>query len=258
MIKSYMSYTELLDNAIKNRNIPAHIAVIMDGNGRWAQLKSKSRLSGHREGIKSVRAVTRVCGDLGVKHLTLFTFSTENWYRPKEEVSALMKLLMTTISGELKELDRNNIKITTIGNLSDLPEKARQSMETGIELTRNNTGMNLNLALSYGGRQEILRAVNSLTRDVSEGKIKPGSVNEKIFSSQLYTTDLPDPDLLIRTGGEKRISNFLLWQTAYTELYLSPVFWPDFREKELLEAVLDFQTRERRFGKTSSQILENK
>lgn len=253
-----MNNNELLKKVLENKKVPGHIAVIMDGNGRWAQQKSKSRLSGHREGIKSVRAVTKVCGDLGVKHLTLYTFSTENWYRPEEEVTALMKLLMTTISGEMKDLNKNNIKVTVIGNLEDLPEKARKSMETGVKLTQNNTGLNLNLALSYGGRQEIIKAVKSISLDVSRGAIDPESVDETLFISRLYTADLPDPDFLIRTGGEKRISNFLLWQSAYTELYLSPVFWPDFREKELLEAILDFQMRERRFGKTSSQVLENK
>jgi len=253
-----MNITELFNKVHGNENIPSHIAIIMDGNGRWAQTKSKSRLSGHREGIKSVRAVTRVCGDLGVKHLTLYTFSTENWLRPKKEVSALMTLLMTTIRGEIKDLHKNNIRVTTIGRLEDLPESARKSMEDGRKLTKNNTGLNLNLALSYGSRQEIVRAVKSISQDSVAGKISVDQIDENLLSSKLNTADMPDPDLLIRTGDEKRLSNFLLWQVAYAELYLSPVFWPDFRKKELLEAVMEYQARERRFGKISSQISENK
>lgn len=253
-----MNNTELFKKVKDTKPLPAHIAIIMDGNGRWAQARSRSRLAGHREGIQSVREVTRVCGDLGVKHLTLFTFSTENWARPEDEVSALMKLLMTTIKGEIKDLNKNNIRVTTIGNLKDLPSSARKSMEKGVELTKNNTGLNLNLALSYGGRAEILNAVKILSEKALQNKISVDDIDEKLFNEQLFTAKMPDPDLLIRTGGESRISNFLLWQCAYTELYMSPVFWPEFREKELLQAILDFQNRERRFGKTSSQVSEKK
>lgn len=253
-----MNNTDLLNKILANRNIPDHIAIIMDGNGRWAQVKSRSRLAGHREGIESVREVTRVCGDIGVKHLTLFTFSTENWLRPEEEVSALMKLLMTTIRGEINDLNKNKVRVTAIGNLKDLPSTARKSVEKAIDKTRDNSGLNLNLALSYGSRQEIVQAVKLISEDISKGEYQVDNIDENLVISKLYTANLPDPDLLIRTGGEKRISNFLLWQSAYTELYLSPVFWPDFRERELLEAILDYQLRERRFGKISSQISEDR
>jgi undecaprenyl diphosphate synthase len=241
--------------AIQDRgSLPAHIAIIMDGNGRWAKQRSLSRIAGHREGINSVREVTRVCGEIGIKHLTLYTFSTENWARPRVEVSALMRLLLGTIRMEVKNLHKNNVRLTTIGRLSDLPAEARQGVEEGIELTKNNTGLNLNLALSYGSRQEIVRAVQALIQKVQSGRLQPEEITAEVLAAHLDTADLPDPDLLIRTGGEFRLSNFLLWQMAYTEIYVTPTFWPDFREKELLEAILDYQCRERRFGLVSEQL----
>lgn len=241
--------------SISKQNLPEHVAIIMDGNGRWAKKRSLPRLAGHHEGIRSVREITRICGEIGIKHLTLYTFSTENWNRPKTEVSALMTLLFRTISDEVESLNKNNVKLSTIGDLSTLPDKARTGIENGIRLTQNNTGLNLILALSYGGRQEILHAVKSISKKVKSGEISADQMTEDFFSRHLYTADTPDPDLLIRTGGEFRMSNFLLWQAAYTELYTSNVFWPDFREKELLEALQEYQRRERRFGLTSEQTV---
>ena len=228
----------------------------MDGNGRWAKERNQNRVAGHREGINSVREVTRVAGDIGVKHLTLYTFSKENWNRPKMEVSALMKLLLRTIQSEIESLHKNNVRFSTIGNLYDLPDDARKGMLKGVEKTRNNTGLNLNLALSYGGRQEIVNAVRLIAENVKSGSTLPEEIGEEMISSNLYTASMEDPDLLIRTGGENRISNFLLWQAAYTELYITDTYWPDFREQQLLEAIIEFQSRERRFGKVSEQIKD--
>jgi len=244
-----MDLSSIRENVKKNGNIPVHIAIIMDGNGRWAKQKSLPRVAGHREGINSVREITRVCGELGVNHLTLYTFSKENWGRSDSEVSALMKLLLITIRKEIKNLDENNVRLTTIGTFEDLPQTARQGIAEGIEKTENNTGLNLNLALSYGSRQEILTAILKITNKIQSGEINPDEITETMFNQQLYTRNIPDPDLLIRTGGEFRISNFLLWQIAYTEIYITPVYWPVFRELELLEAISDFQSRDRRFGK---------
>ncbi len=232
----------------KNANLPKHIAIIMDGNGRWAKQRSLPRFAGHQEGIHSVREITRICGEIGIKHLTLYTFSKENWARPKTEVSALMRLLLTSIRKEIKNLDKNNVKLTTIGAFQDLPKSARKGIEEGIELTKNNTGLNLNLALSYGSRQEIMQAIQHIAKMVDSGKLKVADINKEQFENLLYTNKMPDPDLLIRTGGEFRVSNFLLWQIAYTEIYVTDTYWPAFREKELLEAIVDFQSRERRFG----------
>ena len=236
------------------KNVPKHIAIIMDGNGRWAKEKGLPRIAGHREGINSVREITRVCGEIGVKYLTLFTFSTENWNRPKREVKALMTLLLSTIKKEIKELHKNNVKFSTIGDISILPKSTEEGIKEGIELTFNNSGLNLILALNYGSRQEILSAVNNIISDINKKDIEIDSIDENIFSSYLYTNNCPDPDLLIRTSGELRISNFLLWQSAYTEMYLTDTYWPSFRENELFQAILDFQNRERRFGKTSEQL----
>ncbi|HCW75431.1 MAG TPA: isoprenyl transferase [Candidatus Marinimicrobia bacterium] len=236
-------------------NLPNHIAIIMDGNGRWAKQRGLPRVAGHSEGIKSVRVVTRLCGEMGVKYLTLFTFSSENWQRPRLEVSALMQLLLETINHEVEDLDRNNVRLSVIGRLMDLPEAPRRGMEQAIQRLSKNTGLGLNLALSYGSRQEILDAVNQISQDVADGKIKPGEITADLFSKKLYTANLPDPDLLIRTSGEARISNFLLWQMAYTEMYITPDYWPAFREYELLLAIKDFQKRERRFGKVSEQLI---
>ena len=249
-----MSLTRLKKNILDKKNIPGHIAIIMDGNGRWAKERSISRLSGHHEGINSVREITRVCGEIGVKHLTLYTFSTENWGRPKREVSALMKLLLHTIRDEIKNLHENKVKLTTIGDLSALPKSACENIQEGIELTKNNNGLNLILALNYGARQELVRAVKKIWDSIGSNDFDPEHITEQTISENLYTSMIKDPDLLIRTGGERRISNFLLWQLAYSELYMTDTYWPAFREEQLLTAVQDFQNRERRFGKTGKQV----
>ena len=249
-----MTLATLRQAVLEAGSLPVHIAIIMDGNGRWAKQRSLPRVAGHREGINSVREITRVCGELGIKHLTLYTFSAENWARPRQEVSALMSLLLTTIRKEVAELHKNNVKLTTIGDLKTLPKAAQKGLNEGMELTRDNTGLNLNLALSYGGRQEIIRALRKIVQDVQAQVIKPDSINEELLGQYLYTAHIPDPDLLIRTGGEYRVSNFLLWQIAYTELYVTPQLWPAFREQQLLEAIQDYQRRERRFGLLSEQV----
>ena len=236
--------------------IPRHIAIIMDGNGRWAKERGLPRIAGHREGINSVREITKICGEIGVKYLTLYTFSTENWSRPKTEVKALMTLLLSTIKKEIKELHKNDVKFSTIGDISILPKGTVKGIKEGEKLTFENSGLNLILALNYGSRQEIISAVNNIVYDVKKGSLDSNSIDENIFSSYLDTNNCPDPDLLIRTSGELRISNFLLWQSAYTEMYLTNTYWPSFRENELFTAIFDFQNRERRFGKTSEQ-LEN-
>ncbi|MFH1214639.1 MAG: isoprenyl transferase [Candidatus Neomarinimicrobiota bacterium] len=234
--------------------LPKHIAIIMDGNGRWAKKRGLPRVAGHNEGINSVREITRECGKIGIKALTLYTFSIENWSRPKSEVSYLMTLLLRTIRNEIDDLHKNNVRLTLMGHLADLPDNPLQGLMEGVEKTGRNDGLNLNLALSYGGRAEILDATRAIARDVHAGKIATEDIDERLFSSYLYTHDMPDPDLLIRTSGELRISNFLLWQMAYTEIYVTDTYWPDFRNKELLLAVQEYQKRERRFGKTSEQI----
>ncbi len=228
--------------------VPSHIAIIMDGNGRWAKRRSLPRIAGHREGINSVREIVRACGKLGVKVLTLYTFSAENWNRPRQEVSALMHLLLATINREVNDLNRNNVKLMTIGRLEELPDKPREGILNAIERLKDNTGLILNLALSYGGRQEIVDAVRRLLK---EGK---KDITEEEFSRYLYTGGIPDPELLIRTSGELRLSNFLLWQLAYTEIYVTDILWPDFRTPQLYDAVIAFQHRERRFGKVSEQL----
>jgi undecaprenyl diphosphate synthase len=246
-----MNKKELRELIKKNATLPEHIAIIMDGNGRWAKQRSLPRFAGHREGINSVREITRICGEIGIKHLTLYTFSKENWARPQTEVSALMKLLLTSIRKEIKNLHENDVKLTTIGAFQDLPKSARKGIEEGIEITKDNTGLNLNLALSYGSRQEIMQAIQHIAKMVDSGSLKVDDINQENFENLLYTNKIPDPDLLIRTGGEFRVSNFLLWQIAYTEIFVTETFWPAFREIELLEAITDFQSRERRFGKVA-------
>ena len=236
------------------KTIPKHIAIIMDGNGRWAKERGLPRIAGHREGINSVREITKICGEIGVKYLTLYTFSTENWSRPKTEVKALMTLLLSTIKKEIKELHKNDVKFSTIGDISILPKGTVKGIKEGEKLTFENSGLNLILALNYGSRQEIISAVNNIVYDVKKGSLDSNSIDENIFSSYLDTNNCPDPDLLIRTSGELRISNFLLWQSAYTEMYLTNTYWPSFRENELFTAIFDFQNRERRFGKTSEQL----
>ena len=235
-------------------NLPHHVAIIMDGNGRWARKRGLPRIAGHKQAIKSVRDIVEVCGQLDIDVLTLYTFSLENWQRPKTEVSALMHLLVKTIKKELEELIKNDVKLITIGHLEDLPDKTRKSMEFGIKRTENRGGLTLNLALSYGGRLEIVDAVKKIAEKVKTGELDPDQIDENLFSNHLYTKDLPDPDLVIRTSGESRISNFLLWQLAYTEMYITDVLWPDFRRNHLYEAIHSFQMRERRFGKVSDQL----
>ena len=251
-----MPINNIEDSIINKNNIPKHIAIIMDGNGRWAKVHSLPRIAGHKEGIDSVRAITKKCGDIGVKHLSLYTFSSENWSRPIKEVKALMGLLLLTIRREIKDLNKNNVRLTTIGNMSDLPDDARKGMEEGLKITENNSGLNLILALSYGGRQEILKMVQSIARKAINGEIEPETLSESDIVNELDTAKIPDPDLLIRTGGDQRISNFLLWQIAYSEIYVTDTYWPEFKEKELLDAVADFQDRERRFGRISEQLDE--
>ena len=245
-----------IKDSIINKNIPKHIAIIMDGNGRWAKAHSLPRIAGHKEGIDSVRAITKICGEIGVKYLSLYTFSSENWRRPKNEVKALMRLLLLTIRHEVKDLNKNNVRLTTIGNMGDLPSDARKGMEEGIKITENNSGLNLILALSYSGRREILKMVQSIARKAVNGEIEPEKLSEGDIINELDTAKIPDPDLLIRTGGERRISNFLLWQIAYSEIYVTDMYWPEFREKQLLNAIADFQDRERRFGHISEQLDE--
>ena len=251
-----MPIKDIENSNIINNNIPKHIAIIMDGNGRWAKAHSLPRIAGHKEGIDSVRAITKKCGDIGVKHLSLYTFSSENWSRPIKEVKALMGLLLLTIRREIKDLNKNNVRLTTIGNMGDLPDDARKGMEEGLKITENNSGLNLILALSYGGRQEILKMVQSIARKAINGEIEPEKLSEGDIVNELDTAKIPDPDLLIRTGGDQRISNFLLWQIAYSEIYVTDTYWPEFKEKELLDAVADFQDRERRFGRISEQLDE--
>lgn len=244
-----ISRKKILDN-----NIPDHIAIIMDGNGRWAKEKNLPRLAGHNEGINSVREIVRICGEIEVKYLTLYTFSNENWLRPSREVSAIMSLLMKTISKEIINLHKNNVRFNAIGDLKSLPKESFDRINDGILMTKENTGLNLTLALSYGGRQELIFAVKSIIKKFMDKPQQYDMIDEKEFKEHLYTSDMPDPDLLIRTGGEKRISNFLLWQIAYTELFMTDAYWPDFREELLMKSIFDFQSRQRRFGKTGDQV----
>lgn len=239
---------------IDRQRLPEHIAIIMDGNGRWARRQLRERSDGHAEGVNSVNRITRFASDLGVKYLTLYAFSTENWNRPKEEVDTLMHLIGYTILKESPELLANNVHIRLIGDIDRLPESVQQNLFQGRELTRDCTGLNLNLCLSYSSRWEITEAVKKIATLVANGELTPDRIFEDTISSLLATAGIPDPDLLIRTGGEHRISNFLLWQIAYSELYFTPLLWPDFDEEALTEAILDFQNRERRFGMTSDQV----
>jgi len=230
-------------------NLPKHIAVIMDGNGRWAKKQGAKRIFGHRNAVEAVRQITESCAELGIKHLTLYAFSTENWSRPKAEVRGLMELLVSTIKKETSTLTKNNVRLTSIGNFDELPRSCQKELTESIELTKNNDGLNLILALSYSGRWEILTAVKELLKDVKKDTIGLEDINYDTFSDYLCTKNVPDPELLIRTSGEMRISNFLLWQIAYTELYITDVLWPDFRKENLYEAIVAYQKRERRFGK---------
>lgn len=234
--------------------LPRHIAIIMDGNGRWAKKKGAMRIFGHRNAVQAVREVTEACGELGIKYLTLYAFSTENWGRPKEEVEGLMELLVNTLRQEINTLMENQVKLITIGDTSHLPEGCQDNLKWAIDRTKENSGLVLVLALSYSGRWEIVEAVKALGSDIEKGKLSAESVSEKIFERYLTTAGIPDPELLIRTSGEMRVSNFLLWQIAYTELYITPTLWPDFRKEHLYEAIWSYQQRERRFGKTSEQL----
>jgi undecaprenyl diphosphate synthase len=239
---------------IDKDKLPTHIAIIMDGNGRWAKKKLLNRISGHMKGVDAVREVVTACRELGIKVLTLYALSTENLRRPKEEVTALMGLLKEYLLKEREEMVQNNIRLCAIGRLEDLPTDVRSTLQQTIEKTGHCDGMVLNLALSYGGRAEILHAAKGVLSDLRKGKMEPDEMTEELFSQYLWTWGLPDPDLLIRTSGEFRISNFLLWQIAYTELYVTETLWPDFNREELLKAIADYQSRERRFGLTSEQL----
>jgi undecaprenyl diphosphate synthase len=245
-----MSLIEQID---KNR-MPQHVAIIMDGNGRWAKAKGLDRSFGHQEGVVSVRKIVETANDLGIRYLTMYTFSTENWNRPEEEVQALMSLLVLAIKRETPDLMKNNVRLMAIGNLDRLPSDARATLMECISETSANTGTTVILALSYSARWEITEAVKRLAKEAIDKKINPDDITESVVSSYLTTQGIPDPDLLIRTGGEQRISNFLLWQLSYAEFYFTNVYWPDFREEELYEAILYYQQRERRFGKTSEQL----
>ena len=238
----------------KNR-IPKHVAVIMDGNGRWAQQKGEMRIFGHTNGVNSVREALTAAGEVGVKFLTLYAFSTENWNRPKEEIAALMDLLVQSIYREVDELNKKGVKLQTIGDIDILPSSCQSALNEAIDRTKNNTSITLILALSYSSRWEISKAVQKMANQVVEGKLLPETINEDLISSYLSTADYPDPELLIRTSGENRVSNFLMWQMAYTELYFTETLWPDFKKEHFYKAILDYQSRERRFGKTSEQII---
>jgi len=238
-----------MKSLIDFNNLPKHIAVIMDGNGRWAKKQGAKRIFGHRNAVEAVRQITESCAELGIKHLTLYAFSTENWDRPKAEVKGLMELLVSTIKKETATLTKNNVRLTSIGDFDALPASCQRELNESIELTKANDGLNLILALSYSGRWEILTAVKELLKDVKKETIGLEDINYDTFSDYLCTKNIPDPELLIRTSGEMRISNFLLWQIAYTELYITDVLWPDFRKENLYEAIVAYQKRERRFGK---------
>ncbi|MGL2966674.1 isoprenyl transferase [Flavobacterium sp. XGLA_31] len=241
-------------NTINKDNLPKHLAIIMDGNGRWAKQKGLLRAFGHENGTKSVRSTVETCAKLGIEYLTLYAFSTENWNRPKLEVDTLMKLLISSLKSELETLQKNNIRLNCIGNIDLLPGKAKKELLAVMDKTKNNRHMTLTLALSYGSREELLNAVKIISDKVKNNIISIDSLDESIINQHLYTHNLPDVDLVIRTSGEHRISNFLLWQIAYAEFYFTEVLWPDFKEEDLYEAIISYQKRERRFGKTSEQI----
>jgi undecaprenyl diphosphate synthase len=241
---------------IKKERLPRHIAIIMDGNGRWAEEKGQERLYGHFHGVESVRIIVEGCAELGIEYLTLYAFSTENWDRPKKEVEGLMSLFVDTIHKEVPVLNKNNIRLHVIGDLSLLPKNAHEELHEALEMTSGNTGLNVILALSYSSRWELVNAVKQIGIDVARGKINAEKINQDILEQYLATSEFPDPELMIRTSGEYRISNFLLYQLAYAELYFTNTRWPDFRKENLVEAILDFQGRKRRFGKTDKQIEE--
>jgi undecaprenyl diphosphate synthase len=235
-------------------NLPRHIAVIMDGNGRWAKKKGALRIFGHRNAVQAVKDVTEGCGEIGIKYLTLYAFSTENWNRPKDEIDGLMELLVNTLKQEISTLMENQVKLITIGDTSNLPVECQKNLQWAKDKTQHNSGLKLILALSYSGRWELTRAVRSIVAEVKSGNLTEDKIDEKLIEQHLQTAGIPDPELLIRTSGEMRVSNFLLWQIAYTELYITPTLWPDFRKENLYEAIWAYQQRERRFGKTSEQL----
>ena len=239
---------------IDEDKLPKHIAIIMDGNGRWAEKRLLNRIAGHQVGIKRAKEAIRCCTELGIQALTLYAFSTENWSRPKREIKTLMNLMKRFLRAEGKNLVKNNIRLNIVGNIEDLPNDVSEVLKEFILKTRNNTGMILNAALSYSGRNEIIRAVKKIVGDVKKGKLTKEQINEETFSRYLFTSGVPDPDLLIRTSGEFRISNFLIWQMAYTELYVTDILWPDFKKKDLINAIINYQQRERRYGLTQQQI----
>lgn len=251
-------HQQSLKDKIDLSRLPVHIAIIMDGNGRWAKKHGKHRVFGHRNGVTAVREAAEAAAELGVPHLTLYAFSTENWNRPRTEVNALMRLLLQTIKTEIKTLNKNNIRLNAIGDLDSLPETNRNQLQKAIEETAGNTRMTLTLALSYSSRWELIQVGKKIAALAEEGKCKPEDVDHQLVEKLLTTSNMPDPELLIRTSGEHRVSNFMLWQIAYTELYFTPTLWPDFRRDDLYKAILDFQCRERRFGKTSEQINKGK
>jgi len=248
-----VSLDELRDEVKQRGGIPRHVAVIMDGNGRWARRRRLPRVAGHRAGRHAVRRTLEACGRLGVDFLTLYTFSQENWKRPHTEVSALWGFLEEALAAERDELDRKNVRLVASGELDAIPARAREALLESIDALSGNTGLTVNLALAYGGRTEILRACKALARRVADGRLAPDDIDEAAFRAGLYAPDIPDPDLVIRTSGEYRLSNFLIWQTAYAEIYFTPVFWPDFSEADLLEAIADYQNRERRFGDVNGE-----
>ncbi|MBK7631017.1 MAG: isoprenyl transferase [Ignavibacteriales bacterium] len=255
--ESSTSGEQVKESLIKSGEIPKHIAIIMDGNGRWAKKRGLPRVAGHKRGVDTVKEIVEACSEIGVKYLTLYTFSTENWKRPKDEVSTLMQLLLKSLRDRVNELNDNDVRLTTIGNIESLPIAVQKQLKSDIERTKNNKKMVLNLALSYSGRWELLEAIKQIANSAVEGKIKSEDISEELISSSLTTKDIPDPDLVIRTSGEFRVSNFLLWQIAYSEFIITETLWPDFSKFDLYDAIKIFQKRERRFGKVSEQIEKN-
>jgi len=247
-----MTFKEQIDT----ERTPQHVAIIMDGNGRWAKNKGKDRIFGHRSGVDSVDKISEAAAEIGIKYLTLYAFSTENWNRPAKEVDALMGLLVDAIKSNVPKMMKNNVRLLVIGDVERLPEKTKKNLMGAIKETEQNSGLNLVLALSYSSRWEIVNAATKIAKDLKEDKIKIEDIDETLFSSYLTTAEIPDPDLLIRTSGELRISNFLMWQLSYSELYFSELYWPEFKKEQFFEAIVDYQKRERRFGKTSEQILK--
>ncbi len=243
-----------IQQKINKEKLPRHIAIIMDGNGRWAKKQGKFRIFGHKNGVKTVKNIVEAAGQTGIEYLTLYAFSKENWNRPRSEIDALMQLLVNAVNNEVTKLHEQNVKLLTIGEISNLPLPVEDKLNYAKNLTKNNTGLKLILALNYGGRTEIITATKKIVNDIKNNKINPEQINYDLFAKYLYTENIPDPDLLIRTSGEYRISNFLLWQIAYSELYFTNKFWPDFNKEDFYNAIIDYQSRERRFGKTSEQI----